>query len=416
MSAKNYETPKREVLVFYYKYRARLVLAFLLPFLLAVTISFIPKPRYEATSTLVVRLGSEYVYQPESGTGSASPTTPIPFDKDQIYKAEVAILSSHDLHQQVVQTVGLDRMYPQNQSGGHRLLTPLRDQALDLLDKWYPVDEETPSLVESVRTDLVDYDSDTKLSEDEKAHRRLDMAVENFGKRLDIVLGKDSAVINVSYQHRNREVAIEALDDLLKFYMDKRKQLYLDSRGSLARDEADSKRRRAANALSAVENFKRDNQIYSMNDQRAQLLTQREDVRKQMLTVSNLALEDKLRDLTTQLEKLDSLTREYESLEHDLQMANDEYTLYTHKLDEAQTYDDMEKARAGSVRIIQPPAAPPEPKRLQGLILIAGFILSLIFTILVAAITEFSRSGFLTPERLERNIGLPVLGVLTLRK
>jgi len=414
MVGKGHETPKRELLVFYYKYRRRLALAFLVPFTLAVVMSFIPKPRYEANSTLVVRLGSEYVYQPEVGAGSNSPASPIPFDRDQIYKAEVAILGSHDLHQQVVETIGLDRMYPQG--AVHKPFAPLREWGLTLLNAWYPEDEESPAAVETLRTALSDTDADIKLSDDERARKRLDLAVENFGKRLNIVLGKESAVIDVSFQHRDRDVAVQALDALLKFYMEKRKKLYLDTRSSLASSEAETTRRRASSAQAAVENFKRVHQIYSLADQRTQLLAQREEVRKQMMTVSNPALEDKLANITGQLDALDAQEREYNTLQHDLQTANDEETLYIHKLDEAQTYDNLERARAGSVRIIQPPAAPPEPKRLQGLILLVGFVLSLVFTLLVAAITEFSRSGFLTPERLERSLGLPVLGVLTLRK
>ncbi len=415
MTISAYESPKREILVFYYKYRRRLILAFLLPFLTFVAVSFVPKPRYDATGTLVVRLGSEYVYQPEVGAGTNGPASPIPFDRDQIYKAEVAILGSHDLHQQVVKSVGLDRMYPQS-GDGHKLLTPLRNEALDILDKIYPEDEEAPEAVETIRSNLIDYDSDTKLSEEERAQRRLDTAVESFGKRLTIELGKESAVINVSFSHRDRDVAVEALDDLFTFYMEKRKQLYLETRGGLAKDEEEKTRHRASSAQAAVENFKREHQIYSLPDQRAQLLTQRDDVRKQMTTISNPALEDKLRNITAQLDQLDSLDRENDTLQHELQVANDEYALYTHKLDEAQAYDNLERARAGSVRIIQPPSAPPEPKKLQSLILLIGFILSLIFTATIAAIAEFSRSGFLTPERLERNLGLPVLGVLTLRK
>jgi uncharacterized protein involved in exopolysaccharide biosynthesis len=416
MSGTNYETPKRELLVFYYKYRRRLVLAFLVPFLLAVGLSFVPQPKYEAHATLVVRLGSEYVYTPEIGTSPTTTNSPIPFDRDQIYKAEVAILGSHDLHQKVVETVGLDRMYPQPAGNGHKALTPLRDWVLDRLDGAYPDFDDTPPWVESLRATLEDYDTDTKLSADEKAHRRLDSGVERFNKMLDIVLGKDSAVIEISFHHRDRAVSVEALDTLLKFYLEKRKQLYLDTRGGLANDEAESTHRRAMNAQGAVEAFKRQHQLYSLTDQRTQLLAQREDVRKQMMTVSNPGLEDKMAEITQQLDALDGLERQYNVLQQEVTVANDEYTLYMHKLDEAQTYDKLERARAGSVRIIQPPSAPPEPKKLQGMIILIGFILSLLFTVLVAVITEFSRSGFLTPERLERNIGLPVLGVLSQRK
>jgi uncharacterized protein involved in exopolysaccharide biosynthesis len=325
------------------------------------------------------------------------------------------------LHQEVIQTVGLDRMYPQGKpSRLHEKLIPLRDWVLDKLDAHFPEDEDENGLfvplVTYVRAALSNFDDDTKASEDQKARRRLDMAVENFDKRLSIVLGKESAVIDVSFQHKDRDVAVQALDVLLKLYLEKRKQLYLDARGSLAKDEADSTHRRAAAAAAAVENFKRDHQIYSLPDQRFQLLQQRNAVVQEMRTVSNPALEDKLRDITAELDQFDGLERQFNVLEQNLQVANEEYSLYTHKLDEAQAYDTQERAQAGSVRVIQPPAAPPEPKRLQNTIIIAGFMLSLVFTALVAAITEFSRSGFLTPERLERNLGLPILGVLPLRK
>jgi uncharacterized protein involved in exopolysaccharide biosynthesis len=415
----NYETPKREFLVFYYKYRFRLVCAFLLPFLLTVFVSFLPTPRYEATSTLVVRLGSEYVYQPETGSSSNAPSAPIPFDRDQIYKSEVAILGSYDLHQQVIQSVGIDHIYPAGETSRlHKLLLPLRNGAQTVLNGLFPKGSETvfAPVVNPLRAALLDYQDDSKASEDEKARRRLQLAVQSFDKRLDIVLAKESAVINVSFQHRDREVAIAALDTLLKLYLEKRKQLYTDARGGLAKNEADMTKRRAMAAQAAVENFKREHKIYSLADQRTQLLAHREDIRKQMMIVSNPALEDKMADVTRQLDQLDAQERQYNVLQQDVQMANDEYTLYTHKLDEAQAYDNLERARAGSVRVVQEPAAPPEPKRLQGIILLAGFILSLIFTVLVAAITEFSRSGFLTPERLERNVGLPILAALPLRK
>jgi uncharacterized protein involved in exopolysaccharide biosynthesis len=364
----------------------------------------------------VVRLGSEYVYQPEIGAGSNGPASPIPFDRDQIYKAEVAILDSHDLHEQVVQTVGVDRMYPQP-TGEPKFVNLVRHEAVALLDRYFPEESENvPSAISSLRNELETYDSDDQLSDEERAKKKLDVAVERFDKKLIITLGKESAVIDVSFQHPDREIAIQALDTLFKLYLEKRKQLYLETRGALAKDEADATRRRASAAQAAAENFKREHQIYSLADQRTQLLAQREDVRKQMMSVSNPALEDRLDHITGELDALDALERQYNSLQHDVQVTNDEYTLYIHKLDEAQAYDNLERARAGSVRIIQPPAAPPEPKRLQGIILLAGFMVSLIVTTLVAAITEFSRSGFLTPERLERNLGLPILGAVPLRK
>jgi uncharacterized protein involved in exopolysaccharide biosynthesis len=418
MPAKGYETPKRELLVFYYKYRLRLVMAFLLPFMLSVFVSFMPTPRYEASATLVVRLGSEYVYQPETGASSNGPASPIPFDRDQIYKAEVAILGSHDLHEQVVRAIGLDRMYPMGEKSRlHKMLTPLRNIVLTGLNDVFPDgkggDSAAGNAISSLRADLIDFDRDPSAASEDM---RLQMAVESFDKRLEIVLGKESSVIDVSFQHRDREVAIQALDSLLQLYLEKRKQLYLETRGGIAKDEAEKTHHRALAAQAAVESFKREHKIYSLQDQRTQLLALREEVKKQMNTVSNPGLTDRLVSLNAQLDDLDAQERQYNVLQQDVQMANDEYTLYTHKLDEAQAYDTLERDRAGSVRVVQEPSAAPEPKRLQGLILLAGFVLSLIFTVLVAALTEFSRSGFLTPERLERSVGLPILAALPRRK
>ncbi len=92
---------KRELLIFLYKYRRRLFLSFLIPFLVCVLISFIPTPRYKSSNSLIVRLGSEYVYQPEVANNDNGTNTAIPFNPSQIFKSEVAILNSEDLHGQV---------------------------------------------------------------------------------------------------------------------------------------------------------------------------------------------------------------------------------------------------------------------------------------------------------------------------
>jgi uncharacterized protein involved in exopolysaccharide biosynthesis len=414
------ESPKRELLVFYYKYRLRLWLAFLLPFLAAVALSFVPTPRYAAESTLVVRLGSEYVYQPDAGASTAGQPSPIPFDRDQIYKAEVAILGSYDLHELVVREVGVDRMYPSSgETPKQGTGAAIKKTIVALLDKWFPDDADESlmgRMASGVRVALIGDDLDVAVTPAERERKRIERAVMVFEKRLKITLERESAVIALSFQHKDRAVAIEALDELLKQYMEKRKALYTETRTAPARQQLDNIKRRAAGAQSAVERFKREHKIYSLPDQRMQLLQQREDIRKQMGVVSNPSLEEKYNNVMTQLDALDAQERRFYALEHESQVANEEYSVYVRKLDEAQAYDSIERARAGSVRVIQPPAAAPEPKKLQGIIVDIGFVLSLMFTALVAAVTEFSRSGFLTPERLERNVGLPVLTAVPWRK
>lgn len=56
---------KRDALIFFYKYRRRLLLAFGIPFVLSICAAIYVTPRYEADAVLIVRLGAEYVYNPE---------------------------------------------------------------------------------------------------------------------------------------------------------------------------------------------------------------------------------------------------------------------------------------------------------------------------------------------------------------
>lgn len=383
----------REILVFYYRYRTRLWLAFWLPFLAIIVLSFVPVPRYEASSVLIVRLGSEYVYQPEVTNNRNGPEATIPFDRDQIFKSEVAILNSDDLHKQVIETLAIGKLYPNIITPG--LLSPLTDYLQGLF----------------ASLGLMEQASDEQIKQ-----RQLAKALARFDKRLDIQLEKESAVITLSFQHADSALAVQTLDTLLKLYMEKRKQLYLEPRVEMAEAQVAAMQTKAAMAAAAVENFKAQHKIYSLPDQRATLLQERAELDRKRATVTSTALDQKISFFNYQLDQLDKFEREYDRLQHEKQIAEDEYALATHKRNEASAFEDLQRDRAGSIRIIQPPSAPAEPRRWQWLIILIGFFVSLLSALGIAAATEFAGRGFLTPERLERRIGLPVLAVISERR
>ena len=66
------------------------------------------KTSYTAYSNLIVRLGQEYVYNPQVGD-AARGTAP---ESDQVVQSEVEILSSTALKQRVIRRIGLDKLYP----------------------------------------------------------------------------------------------------------------------------------------------------------------------------------------------------------------------------------------------------------------------------------------------------------------
>lgn len=355
--------PLRELLTFYFKNRQRLLIAFWAPFALAILISFIPAPRFHVSSVLTVRMGSEYVYQPEIGaTQNAQPT--IPFDRDQIFKSEVAILSSDDLHKAVIQKIGLANLYP------------------------------------------------TIAAEHEPEDVLLAEAVEKFDKRLDVSLEKESSVITVTFSHKNADLGVKTLDLLLKLYMDKRKELYIEPRVEMAKARADESHQHALAAEQLLEEFKHTHNILSFESERQALLQQRSDIQGQLGHIQSPGLQEKLDYFEKKINRLNEDEATFNALSHDVTVAHDEDAVFAHRLGDATAYEDLERDRVGSVRIIQPPMAPAEPKRWQLYIIAAGMILSALSFLITAIATNSFSSGFLTPERLGSAMGLPVLVVL----
>ena len=369
----------REILTFYYRYRARLLGTFWGVLAVAVAVSFVPVPRYTATGVLIVRLGSEYVYQPETGANLSSAQPSIPFNRDQIFKTEAAILDSADLHRQVVESVDAAKLYP------------------DLFESNWQ-------------------DSLIAATPDELARYRLAKAIARFDKRLTITLEKDSAVLHVAFSHADAAMAVKTLENLLNLYLEKRRDLYREPRIQLAQKQADDAHERAQTAARAVQAFKTSYQIYSLPDERASLISQRADIDRQRAVVNSPVLDDKIAFYNEQLDRLDRLEHQLNGLQHDAQVANDEYAIFAHQLGEAKALEALQRERIGGVRIIQSPTAPPEPQKLQPLILVIGFIVSVLATFGVAIVTDLFSSGFLTPERLERELGLPVLATLSHRR
>lgn len=376
----------RELVIFFFRFRRRLTLAFALPFLLAVFISFLPTPRYKAESVLVVRMGAEYVYKPEVNSASANANTPIPFDREQIFKSEVAILESTDLHEDVIRTLGLDVIYPEIIS------PPVLSHIKDLLLGKPIFALFTPP-----------------LSQEALAQYQMATAAEVFAKRLDIRLEKESAVITLSFEHRDRALAEKALSVTLEKYFEKRKSLYLDPRATLAASQMQTLQERSHTAHKEVESFRLRKHISSLEEQRKLLLEKRSEAEKHTMTIRNVALERELAEYSQKLHQLDTQEREYQSLQKEAQLADDAYALSTARYNEAKAYEQVQRDALGSVRIIQSPSAPAEPQRLRGLILLAGGVLALFSACVTAALSEFCRRGFLTPEEAERQLKLPVL-------
>ena len=84
----------------------------LVVFIVVVVIGFVVALRmhttYPARSSILIRLGQEYVYQPAFGDAARGTT----LDNDQVVQSELAILGSEVVKAQVMQDIGVARLSP----------------------------------------------------------------------------------------------------------------------------------------------------------------------------------------------------------------------------------------------------------------------------------------------------------------
>lgn len=377
---------KREFLAFFYKHHRLLLYAFWIPFLLFFILSFIPVPRYKASSVLIIRLGAEYVYNPEISDSQTGDGNPIPFNPLQIFKSEVAILSSDDLHARVINAIGIENLFPEIVE--FSLLSTINNGIHKIFYDLGIMDKPAPEEIERLK---------------------LARAVYLFDKRFDIELEKESAVIDVSFENKDPAVAAKTLDTLLAMYLEKRKAIYLEQRAELAFREMQASQAHALAAGKAVQQFKLKHNIHSLADERESLIELRDKAMDQSSLIESAGLKATIADYNRRLRKLDDLERDLSLLQKEAQIASESYSLYSHKYDEAKAFENLERERLDSVRVIQPPTVPAEPHRWQLLIIIGGFMLSVISMLAVAAVIRFMENGFCSREQVQDQLGLRVL-------
>ncbi len=121
------------------------------------------------------------------------------------------------------------------------------------------------------------------------------------------------------------------------------------------------------------------------------------------------ALMTQLTALNKQIDQLNSEESELHQLERNRSILEDNYKAVMKILGERQVIETVEAHRESSVRVIQPPLPPALPQPTRRLILIAGFVVSLLLSIGSILMAHFFRAVYLRPEALEMDTGLTVL-------
>jgi uncharacterized protein involved in exopolysaccharide biosynthesis len=182
------------------------------------------KPLYEAESSLMVRIGREYVYRPEVGRTETARTPSL----SEMVNSEVEILSSRDLAEQVVRQIGVEHLYP---------------ELLELVP-----DPNTAA----------------------------EMAVLKFRKAATVRPVLESSVIKVRFEHEVPQLAADAVNLLVERFKDKHVEVFGEERATRLEAQLEGRAAHLVEAEQGLAEFKRQNGVFDLDEQRSLLLDRRE--------------------------------------------------------------------------------------------------------------------------------------------
>ncbi len=238
----------RDILTVLFKYQHIIISVSFLITLVSLGLAFSMKPIYKAETSLLVKIGREHMF-----TSEASDNTPhMAIDVQTIVDPELTILVSQDLSQRVLETIGVNAMYP------------------DLLEN-----------------------ASGNLSPMESALLR-------FKENLHVSQEAESNVIRVTFQHENAEMAAAGVNTLAKFWKEKHLKIFSTPQAPFLQEQAESYRVRLEHTETQLQQFKLEHGISSFTKQKELLLIQRQE-----LDAKLKAIENEIQGFTTRIMSLD---------------------------------------------------------------------------------------------------------------
>src|SRR5512134_1257525 len=118
----------REFLTVLFKYKSKIATVFLLSVVTGIAVSFLLPPVYAARSTVLIKMGRDYLGGPDGGPESGSSRTMLSLQQQEIMNAEIQIMSNRELVEKVVNTLKVEALYPKLAKNPPSRITP-RDAA-----------------------------------------------------------------------------------------------------------------------------------------------------------------------------------------------------------------------------------------------------------------------------------------------
>lgn len=258
---------------------------FLVTIVIGTAIALQLKSTYTAQARIMVLPSREYTLNPVLGESPPG----IILGDERIVRSETEILKNVTLINQVIESLGIDRLYPD--MGSQSLFSLLANPVRNMIYSWFKHDQHLDEIEKSANPNAADY---SKL---------LHNTAIRFQKNLDIFTVKDASVISLSFSHPQADLAISALNNLILAYLDFRTQTLFLPRSKLYTEQRDGFAQRLQRVEQDIEAFKLQNNISVFADQRSLLMRQQAEINSSRLdTETNFReVEGRINNLHKQL-------------------------------------------------------------------------------------------------------------------
>lgn len=193
--------------------------------------AFMAPKTYTARTELLVRLGEEYVYQPTSTNGAGAGAAQ---DMQGVVNAEMRLISSGPVVRAAIESVGLDKLYPDIAASGG-----------------------TPE-------------------------RRLATAEVAFERHLHVETAPATPSIALSFDHKSPELAAAAVNALVQQYLGHRRDVLVGGEYAALHAESGDLDTRAQSANQALAAFLTENQIGDFDAESTALAAKAADIDTQL--------------------------------------------------------------------------------------------------------------------------------------
>ena len=446
---------------------------FLTLFLIGVAAALMMKTQYPAHSSVLVRLGQEYVYEPNIGDAGrgAIPTT------DQLIQSETEILSSPDLRRRVIEQMGMARVFP-SRADAYAKADPAKrqqimDQAVTAMGGNLKVDAAPDTSVVRLtysdtdpvraatvlnkfldeylvyrRTVLLDGAEpyldqqlktfDRQLQDSDAAYQAFlaANAIDDFDAEKTSLNNLQTSLTDESFrvQARLKEIDgrlgeigrqigrispdINLYHDTNPAASDKLLQLQIERQDLVSRYKPDAQpvqdidqKIAAMQALQAQGGQTPGARRIGVNPVYQTVQTEQLQLNAESASLKErqAALGDQLSQISTRRQKLTELEPQYQGFTRDRDLLQGEIRALMQKKQEAQASQSISQKSNDNIRIIDRPTAPSAGKSLRKPILVLAFLFAGFTALCVGLARVFLRRGFATPSCASRTLDLPVL-------